>query len=84
MIKKLVLALTLGTVMLGASTASAWHIEYTSWTHSSGSKKITAEIYDNDGIIVASGVSSTEGTRSQKKKEAANEALEELEEEYGL
>ena len=62
-----------------SSMAFAYGVKYTKVERPNGDKVIRAEIVNQDGHVVATGHSGTEGSRKDKKNEALEEAVDDLE-----
>ena len=61
-----------------SSVASALDIKYTRTKTQDGDKVIRAELVDQYGNVVATGHSSGEGSRKEKKKDALEDAVDDL------
>jgi hypothetical protein len=65
---------------LFSTVANAYGIKYTKVKQQDGDKVMRAEIINQDGHVVATGHSGSEGSRKDKKSEALEEAVDDLEE----
>ncbi|MBT3585841.1 MAG: hypothetical protein HN509_13125 [Halobacteriovoraceae bacterium] len=78
--KNTMIRIAIFAMAIFSSSVGAFDIRYTKVKQTDGDKVIRAELINQDGHVVATGHSGTEGGRKSKKSQALEDAVDDLEE----